>query len=160
MTEWAWVTGMKELLTLPDRDLSPEMLEERGRSYRKHLDCLTDRQWQYAVDRAIKAGDAWFPTVSKLLEYGDTTPPASRVLPWDAPVCDLCEGSGFQPFERSGHSWVRFCPRGCRVGMERARDYRTDDERREDNAKGLALCREAMRKRGIDVDTLAAKVSA
>lgn len=153
MTEGAWLTGMRELLTLPDRDLTPAMLEERGRSYRTHLNCLTDHQWQYAVSEAVRL-EKMFPAVATLLEYGDSAPPA-QLLDWSG-ECGLCEGSGFEPFERRGVRWVRHCPRGCKP-------HRSEDGPKRERpaaevpfpeAKGIiakleAICREKTRQ-GLD----------
>ena len=157
MTEGAWVTGLKELLTLPDRDLSPEMLEERGRSYRKHLNCLTDRQWQHAVAEAVRL-EKFFPAAATLLEYGDSAP--AKLLDWTG-ECGLCDGSGFEPFERGGYSFVRYCPRGCKVGEKTRRpDYRSDTDLRAEAKRGLAQIRAALRKRGIEVTPPEEKVIA
>lgn len=99
----------------------------------------------------------WFPPVVRLLEFGAAAP-VQEVRRLPAPECELCEGTGFEPFERSGHMWVQFCPRGCKPhnakldGPKHDRpDYRSEDERREDNAKGLALCLEELQKRGMDL---------
>ena len=39
--------------------------------------------------------------------------------------CDLCDGTGFEPFERGSYSFVRHCPRGCKP-------YRSQDGPRGD----------------------------
>jgi hypothetical protein len=144
VTEGAWVTGMRELLTIPGPDLSPEMQEERGRSYRRHLDCLTDRQWTHAVAEAVRL-EKWFPAVATLLEYGDTAPP---MLVGRNEGCQLCEGTGFEPFERGGYAYVRFCPRGCPVGIASEKpDYRTDAEKRADATAGVERIKAAVSER-------------
>ena len=144
MTETAWIEGMKELLMLPSRDQEPITLEFLGKTYRKYLDCLTDRQWRHAVDETMRH-DKWFPAVAALLERGDSCPaPVPRLQPWDHPVCPLCEGSGFEAFERGGYAYVRFCGRGCKVGeFQRPADQRTDEEAKADARRGVDLCKRA-----------------
>ena len=147
MTDGAWIQGMKDLLMLPDRDLEPAELEHRGQTYRRHLQCLTDRQWFHAVSEAIRL-EKMFPAVATLLEYGDTTPP--QLVDWTG-KCGLCDGSGFEPFERDGHSWVRYCPRGCKPHNDKLDGPKSRDNRTSDlpfpDAKGIlerlqAICRE------------------
>ena len=84
-----------------------------------------------------------------LLEYGDTAPP--RLLDWTG-ECGLCEGTGFEPFERDGYAFVRFCPRGCKphndnLDGERPRNRRARSDPPFPDAKGIlerleAICRE------------------
>lgn len=143
MTDGAWIQGMKELSVLPDKDLEPAELANRGEVYRKHLQCLTDRQWFHAVDQAVKH-EGMFPTVSALLQYADQAPPP--IVDWTGD-CPLCEGTGFEPFERGGYAYVRFCPRGCKVASEKPRDYRTEDEKRADAKVGMEQIKAAVAER-------------
>jgi hypothetical protein len=68
--------------SLRDRDLSTEMLEVRGASYRRALERVTDDQWLYAVEESLRLLD-WFPTVHELLEFVSDAPAptVARALP-------------------------------------------------------------------------------
>lgn len=81
MTEDGWARGMAELLTLPERDESPERKAIKGVTYRRELDGLTDELWLAAVRIALQR-DKWFPPVASLLEYASE---AAGTLPrWNA----------------------------------------------------------------------------
>lgn len=152
VSEAAWIQGMTELGAIfPARDEDEAETTIRGQVYRREIQpSLTDHQWRHAVSEAIRMCE-WFPPVVRLLEFGMAAP-VMDVRRLAAPECPLCENTGFEPFERGGHAWVRFCPRGCRPGLgSYPPDYRTDEERREDNARGLALCLEELQRRGIDL---------
>lgn len=81
MTDEAWVRGFGELiLAFPNREQTTVEATARAQLYRKHLDTLSDEQWGYAVRLAILR-DGWFPTVARLLEFGESyTPPAAGYL--------------------------------------------------------------------------------
>ena len=81
MTNEAWTKGLALLgVDLRDRDLTPEMLQLRGDSYRRRLGHLGDEQWLYAVNAALDQLD-WYPTIHELLELAaDAPPPATSGL--------------------------------------------------------------------------------
>lgn len=92
-----------------------------------------------------------FPAVSTLLEYADHAPQAPKLLDWTG-ECGLCQGTGFEPFERGGYGFVRHCPRGCKSHNDKLdgpkpRDNRAPSEPPFPDAKGIiarleAICRE------------------
>ena len=156
VSEQAWTQGMAELgAAFPAREEELSETALRGDVYRKALQAtLTDRQWSHAVSEAIRMCE-WFPMAARLVEFGATTPPPT-VLKFTQPsmVCSHCEGTGFEPFERGGYSWVRYCPRGCVIpekGQGQAPDYRTTEERQAESARGLERIKAALLKRGVEV---------
>jgi hypothetical protein len=125
----------------PEQSRTPEDDFIRSQTYRKFLDCLTDDQWSHAVGESLRL-EKFFPSVSALLEYGEHAPP--RLMDWSG-ECPLCENTGFEPFERGGYMYVRYCPRGCKVGEHVQKpDYRTDAEKRADAKVGLEQIKAAV----------------
>lgn len=116
--ESAWLQGMVELVAaFPVTDETDETRAIRGQVYRRELQpYLTDHQWRYAVSEAIRS-ERWFPQVAVLVDLAKGSPPEPRpqirgALP--EYECRECDGTGFEPFERSGYKWVRHCSRGCK----------------------------------------------
>ena len=89
----------------------------RLRMWAEELAVLSDRQFRFAVREWVRSdGKGFWPTAGKLLEFGyqaphEEAPEVRGYLP--SGECSLCDGTGFEPFERSGYRWVRHCPRGC-----------------------------------------------
>lgn len=89
----------------------------RMRMWAEELAALNDHQFRYAIREWVRTDTKGFwPTAGKLLEMGwgappEIRPPVKGYLP--APECHLCEGTGFEPFERNAYKWVRHCSRGC-----------------------------------------------
>jgi len=75
---------MKDLLTLPDRDLPPAVLATRGDVYRRELGSLRDEAWLFAVGECVR-NERWFPTVATLLKYAEGAAAAA------GPVAGLLE---------------------------------------------------------------------
>ncbi len=128
----AWARGMLELALLPSREESPEMEMLRADVYRRDLQPFTtDHQWRHAVSEAVRTLD-WFPTANQLrtLAEGAPPPPPPAVRGYLAGgECPMCEGTGFEPFERSGYKWVRNCSAGCAPLREHEKSQRRNRQR-------------------------------
>lgn len=155
MTDRSWLEGWARIRAcFPDQARSETDEGIRSQSYRKYLDCLTEHQWEHAVGESLRL-EKFFPTVSTLLEYGEHAP--AKLLDWTGD-CPLCEGTGFEPFERKGYMYVRHCPRGCIIGAGAgARDYRTDEEKKADAKAGVEAIKAAVAAKEAEVEAKAAK---
>jgi len=125
-----WARGMLELALLPSREEDQAMETLRGDVYRRELQpFLTDHEWTHAVSEALRGGQ-WFPTIYELADHAKRAPappvPQTAGLLTGSFGCDLCEGTGFEPFTRGGYAFVRHCPRGCKP-------YRPEDGPRGDS---------------------------
>jgi hypothetical protein len=81
LNDEAWGRGMLALIVaFPARDEAPEVVSERGRIYREHLDDISDHAWAHAVRESIER-ERWFPTVAALRDYAASAPPERKALP-------------------------------------------------------------------------------
>ena len=112
MRDEVFARGMAELAaSFPSQDETPERKAVRLTVYAEELASLTDDQFRYAVREAIRTCE-WFPTVSRLLEYGFAAPPPVSARALMAPQCETCRGTGFELVERDGRTWATPC--ACR----------------------------------------------
>lgn len=75
MTEHGWARGMALLVAnLKAPDHTPDMARLRGETYRRMLGQLSDDDWFFAVDEAIREPGGWFPGVGDLLNYASRAP--------------------------------------------------------------------------------------
>jgi hypothetical protein len=86
MTDAAFKAGMAQLaVTFPNADEEPAVKGARSQVYRRILDYMSDAEFAYAVDEALRY-EKWFPTPASLISYADEYAPPVKALPAVSPA--------------------------------------------------------------------------
>jgi hypothetical protein len=81
MTDAAFRAGMAQLaVTFPSADEESAVKGMRSQVYRRILDYMSDAEFAFAVDEALRY-EKWFPTPASLISYADDYKPPAPALP-------------------------------------------------------------------------------
>jgi hypothetical protein len=81
MTDAAFARGMGQMAAVfQNREEDAAVKNTRGQVYRKVLDYLSDAEFLFAVEMALKY-ERWFPTPASLISFADEYEPPTLALP-------------------------------------------------------------------------------